>query len=62
MDHMRKRGEKTKPRVYEIVLDSDVWGTTAAAQAEFMAKVFVIAKESNLIGHGLNITMTQRGD
>ena len=62
MDHKRKRGEEMKPRVYEIMLDTDVWGTVAAAQTEFMATVFAEAEKSGLVGHGLNITMTQKGD
>ena len=62
MDHKRKRGEEMEPRVYEIVLETDVWDTTSVAQTEFMAKVFEEAKKSGILGHGLNIIQKQRGD
>jgi len=61
-EHRRKRGEPTKARVYEIIIDTDVSGTTAARQTEFMGDVFAALTKANITGHGLNIVLKQEGD
>ncbi len=60
-EYKQKIGEPIPPRIYEIVLDTDVSGTIAATQTQFMSEVFAASKKSNIIGHGLNIILKKDG-
>ncbi len=44
-EYKQKIGEPIPPRIYEIILDTDVSGTIAATQTQFMSEVFAAAEK-----------------
>jgi hypothetical protein len=49
-------GEYMKEKIYEIKLTESTSIQIEQQQGIFMSKVFDLAKESGLIGHGIKIT------
>ena len=47
-----------KERIYEVRLTEPTSIQVEQQQRIFMSKVFDLAKESGLIGHGIEITLT----